>query len=241
MRVLERFVEPERDCVYLPDRQARLETFLMLDVSPEELEVMLGHGYRRFGPSYFRPACRSCDGCDSLRIPLATFAPSASQRRAAKKCARYRRVVGMPVVDDARLALYRKWHFDREQARGWDHNPIDAQGYAIQLAFPHPAAREVTFWDGEALVGVGLWDETPNASSAVFFFSDPDRARDSLGVANVVLGIEAARDAGKTHVYLGYRVEGCASLEYKGRFLPHEQLQGRPSLRDVPRWSSKTS
>ncbi|MGZ3418151.1 MAG: arginyltransferase [Polyangiales bacterium] len=241
MRVLERFVEPERDCVYLPDRQARLETFLMLDVSPEELEVMLGHGYRRFGPSYFRPACRSCDACDSLRIPVATFAPKESQRRAAKKCARYRREVSAPVVDDQRLELYRKWHRNREHERGWEENPIDAQGYAIQLAFPHPAASEVTFWDGEELVGVGLWDETPHASSAVFFFSDPDRSRDSLGVANVVLGIEAAKAAGKEHVYLGYRVEGCASLAYKSRFGPHEQLQGRPSLREPSKWSSKTS
>jgi arginine-tRNA-protein transferase len=241
MRVLERFVESERDCVYLPEKRARLETFLMLDVSPQELEAMLGHGYRRFGPSYFRPACRECDACDSLRIPIASFTPSTSQRRAAKKCARYRREVSTPVVDEQRLALYRKWHRDREDERGWDENPIDAQGYAIQLAFPHPAAREVSFWDGEELVGVGLWDETPNASSAVFFFSDPDRARDSLGVANIVLGIESARAAGKTHVYLGYRVQGCASLEYKGRFGPHEQLQGRPSLRDPSRWSSKTS
>jgi arginine-tRNA-protein transferase len=241
MRVLERFVEPERECVYLRSQKARLETFLMLDVEPDELEVLLAHGYRRFGPSYFRPACRTCNACDSLRIPVATFAPTTAQRRAVKKCARYRREVGEPIVDDARLTLYRKWHRNREAVRGWGENPIDAEAYGVQLAFPHPAAREVSFWDGDALVGIGLWDETPHASSAVFFFSDPERARDSLGIANVVLGVEAAKTAGKEHVYLGYRVLGCASLEYKSRFGPHEQLQGRPSLREPSKWSSNTS
>ena len=39
-----------------------------------------------------------------------------------------------------------------------------------------------------------------------------------------------------THVYLGYRVEGCPSLQYKGRFRPQERLHGRVEVGHAPRW-----
>ena len=81
-----------------------------------------------------------------------------------------------------------------------------------------------------------MWDVTPHASSAVFFFFDPAYASQSLGIANVALGVEDARREGRAHVYLGYRVLGCPSLEYKGRFGPCEQLVGRPRLEESPRW-----
>jgi len=113
---------------------------------------------------------------------------------------------------------------------------MDLEDYAIHFAWPHPSAREVAFHDGDKLIGLGLWDITPRATSAVFFFFDPEYASCSLGVANVVTGIEDARRTGRAHVYLGYRVLGCASLEYKGRFEPYEVLVGRPPLDGEPEW-----
>lgn len=222
----------------MPDARAQLETLLIGDVTPAELEVFLAHGYRRFGPSYFRPRCAACAECVSLRVPVASFVPTKSQRRAAKRATRLRRTVGTPIVDDARLALYERWHRAREEHRGWEPNPVDPESYAFHFAFPHPSAREITFHDGDRLVAVGLWDATPNALSAVFFYFEPELARDSLGVANVVLGIDDARRAGRSHVYLGYRVEGCASLAYKARYGPHEILLGRPRLDAAAVWTA---
>lgn len=239
MRVLARHVEQPRACSYLPHERAQLETFLLDDVSVEELEALLSRGYRRFGPSYFRPRCATCVSCDSLRIPAAQFAASKSQRRAVRNAARFRRVVQAPVVDAARVELYRRWHAAREDVRGWDPNPMSLEDYAIHFAWPHASAREVAFFDGARLIAIGLWDVTPRASSAVFFYFDPAYARESLGVANVVLGIDDARREGRAHVYLGYRVVGCASLEYKGRFAPVEELVGRPALDERPVWRSR--
>jgi arginine-tRNA-protein transferase len=158
------------------------------------------------------------------------FEPRKSQRRAARLAARLRREVSAPIVDEARLALYAKWHAGREVQRGWDANPQSRDRYALEFAFPHPCAREAAFYDDEQggrLVGVGLFDATPKALSAAFFFHDPDYARYSLGSANVLSLIDDARSTGRPHVYLGYRVEGCASLEYKGTFRPHELLSER--------------
>lgn len=242
-RVLQQLVEEPRACSYLADETASLEVHVMVDVSPTELEAMLARGWRRFGPCYFRPVCAPCGECVTLRVVADRFTPSKSQRRAARKSARLRRVVGRPIVDDARLALYAKWHENRENVRDWPASEQSAERYALDFAFPHPAAREVAFYDDDAggrLVGVGLCDETPHALSAAFFFYDPEYAHDSLGVANVVTLVDDARKRGLPHVYLGYRVLGCASLKYKARYVPHELLVGRPGPGDAPIWRAAT-
>jgi arginine-tRNA-protein transferase len=227
MRVLERFVEKPRACAYLPDRRASLDVRVMVDVTPDDTDALLERGWRRFGPIYFRPACATCAECVSLRVVVDHFTPSKSQRRAARAGARLRRAVGVPRVDAERLALYARWHAEREQARGWEPNPQSRDRYALEFAYPHPCAREAAFYDDDAggrLVGVGLFDATPRALSAAFFFHDPDYARLSLGTANVLALVADARASGRPHVYLGYRVAGCASLQYKATFRPHELL-----------------
>jgi arginine-tRNA-protein transferase len=234
-------VEEPRPCSYLPDKQATLENLLMQEVSPEEYEHLLVRGWRRFGPVYFRPACADCQACVSLRVPVDTFRPNRSQRRARAACAHLRVEVGVPRVDEARLALYRRWHAEREASREWGPSPLTAREYSLQFSFPHPSAREVAWYDdaaegGPKLVGLGICDETPRAWSAVYFFYDPGYAHLSPGTANVVFQVELARARGIPHVYLGYRVLECASLRYKGGFRPHELLEGRPALSAPPNW-----
>jgi arginine-tRNA-protein transferase len=240
MRLLERVVEKPHPCAYLPGERASLDVRVMLDVTADEMEALLERGWRRFGPIYFRPACASCSECVSIRVVAGSFAPSKSQRRAGRACGVLRRVVGTPHVDDERLALYARWHAVRESARGWEPNGQTRERYALEFAFPHPCAREAAFYDdseGGRLVGVGLFDSTPRSLSAAFFFHDPEYARFSLGTANILSLIEDARASGRPHVYLGYRVEGCASLRYKGAFRPHELMRARPdSLDEVPSW-----
>ncbi len=218
---------------------------MLVNVGPQELEAMLERGWRRFGPAYFRPACSPCGECVPLRLPAATFQPSRSQRRATLKGATLRCEVGPVRVDDERLALYAAWHAGRERARNWEASPIDSEDYAAQFGFPHPCAREVAYYDdnppgatGPRLVGVGLCDETPAAWSAIYFFHDPAYARNSPGAFHVINLVRIARQQGKAHVYLGFRIRDCASMRYKAGFRPHELLTGRPGPDEVPRWLS---
>ena len=239
--VLGHSIEPPGPCSYLPDQRSSLEQVVMTDATPEEYERMLVRGWRRFGPVYFRPACQACGECVSLRIDTATFQPNRSQRRARAASAHLRVEVGPPQVDEERLALYHRWHAEREQSREWNSSPLGPREYFLQFAFPHPSARELAWYDdtaegGPRLVGLGICDETPRAWSAVYFFFDPAYARLSPGSANVVFQVEYARARGIPHVYLGYRVQGCASLRYKGTFRPHELLEGRPGVGELPRW-----
>ena len=86
------------------------------------------------------------------------------------------------------------------------------------------------------LVAVSICDEAPRAWSLVYFFFDPAYADRSLGVANVVLGVEIAAARGIPYVYLGYAVEGCPSLAYKRAVGPREELVGWPRLDERPQW-----
>jgi len=237
-RTLDVVVEEPRPCSYLDDREASLEHHVMLDVDPLGLERLLERGWRRFGPDYFRPRCGPCSECVPVRIPTATFAPSKSQRRARKACAELAIHLGMPRCSEERLALYAAWHASREAERGWSPSSLDARSYRLQFAFPHPAARELTYSDPATgkRVGVALCDETPNAWSAIYFFYDPAWADRSIGTANVVFQIELAARLGIPYVYLGYRVDRCASLRYKGRFRPQERLIGWPEPGEACHW-----
>jgi arginine-tRNA-protein transferase len=148
-------------------------------------------------------------------------------------------MVGPPQIDHERLDLYHTWHEDRETVREWAPSVITAEDYFHQFAFPHPAGRELAFYDDSAggrLVAIGICDETPMAWSAVYCFYDPAYARLSLGTANVLALIEIARAQGKPYMYLGYRVNACASLKYKTTFLPQEELIGRPPDFEEPQW-----
>jgi arginine-tRNA-protein transferase len=232
----ERFVEPPRQCDYLADRKASLEYRVMTDVTPEELGSLLARGWRRLGPFYFRPACAGCFECVPLRIPSTAFTATASQKRARRRLGRFRITVGRPVIDSPRLDLYRRWHAARERVRGWEPSPLGEEEYFLQFAYPHPAVRELTVWEGTRPLAVGIWDWTPAALSAVYFFYDPDLARLSPGVGNVMVGVELARARGIPYVYLGYRVAGCPSMHYKASFRPHEILLDRPGDADEPAW-----
>ena len=234
--LLQEFTAPESVCMYLPAQQWSNQYRTMLEVSPEEFGEMLARGWRRFGPVYFRPACAGCMQCVSIRIPIGTFQPNKSQRRAREKCQDLRLEIGKPRVDPERLGLYERWHKMRETERGWQESPVTAQEYQMEFCWPHPCAREFTYYDRDQLVAVGYVDETPDALSSIYFFYDPDYKARSIGIASVLQEIETARELGLQYLYLGYRVEGCASMQYKTQFRPHELLVGRPSDSVTPQW-----
>ncbi len=240
-RLVRHFVEEPRPCSYLPSVKASLEYRLMVEVSQAELESLLVRGWRRFGPAYFRPSCGTCNACDSLRLDVHRFNPSTSQKRALKRSHRFRVEVGKPRIDAQRLQLHTRWHGTREDARGWEPTQLSEDEYATQFAFPSTTGQEMAWYDGDQLLAIGLIDLTPNAVSAAYFFYDPVIARLSPGVGNVMRCVELARELGRQHVYLGYRVEACASLQYKGLFTPHEVLDGRPSPTQAPHWREVTA
>jgi arginyl-tRNA--protein-N-Asp/Glu arginylyltransferase len=235
-RLLRHLITGPEACHYLAQAPMSTESRVMIDVAPAELEELLELGWRRFGPVYFRPVCLGCTECVSIRVPVDKFQSSANMKRVVQRAKHLRIEIDRPRVDEARLALHSRWHAARENARGWDESDLDRESYSLQFCFPHPSAREFSYWDGDELVAVGITDQTPHALSAVYCYYAPDRPHLSLGTLNVLIAIDHAKLLGLKHVYLGYRVEECASLRYKGRFTPQERLRGRLEPGEPSRW-----
>jgi arginine-tRNA-protein transferase len=226
----------DEPCPYLADLGATTDYRILTDVTLEEHEAMILRGWRRFGMQYFRPRCAACAECVSLRVPVATFRPTKSQRRAWRKCEHLRVRIGVPQANDERVALFHAWHAMRERARGWKLATMSLREYALTFCTPSACAWEMAYYDGERLVGVGLVDVTPRALSSIYFFYHPDVSGSSLGVASVLFEIESARRLECPHLYLGYRVSSCHSTAYKSQYGPHELLQGLPKMDEEPVW-----
>jgi arginine-tRNA-protein transferase len=198
---------------------------LAIDLTAAVYMTRVNAGWRRFGPVMFRHECPSCRRCQSLRVPVQTFRPSASQRRVWRKnVATVAIQVGTPASTPDKVALFRRFHAHGHAHKGW---PPEA-GHDLSLFTVNPfRTEEWTFHVGERLVAVGYVDALPEGLSAIYFFHEPAEAGRSLGTFNILAIIEVARRRGLPYVHLGYYVEGCRSLAYKARFRPNDVLDER--------------
>ncbi|WP_439627156.1 arginyltransferase [Gemmata sp.] len=220
------YTPPPHPCSYLPDEQAQITYEFVAELSAAEYLDRLNKGWRRFGHSLFRPVCEACSECKSVRVPVATFKPDRSQRRAlAANDGAVELLIRTPAVTQEKLDLYDRFHRFQHADKGWPrHAPETAAAYAESFVEnPIPTEEWCYRLDGK-LVGVGYVDLIPDGLSAIYFFHDPDQRDRSLGTFNVLSVIREAARRGLPHVYLGYYVAGCRSLEYKGRFRPSEVL-----------------
>jgi arginine-tRNA-protein transferase len=221
-----RYLAPPSRCGYLPDRLWRLEYEVVSAMTAAEYEERMAAGWRRFGSALFRPRCPACTACRSLRIPAASFRPNRSQRRVRRANeGLVTHAIGAPAVTREKLDLYDRYHAYQADARGWPvQPPKDADSYFdsfVENPFP---TEEWTYRLGERLVGVGFVDRLPSAMSAIYFFYEPELRDHGLGTWNVLCLLEEARARGVPYLYLGYYVEGCASMEYKRRFAPNQLI-----------------
>lgn len=216
--------EPEL-CPYLEGRTARLPLRLPLRaLTREETDERLASGDRRYGRLFYRPSCPSCRACEPLRVPVATFEPSRSQRRALVRGHRELRTeIGEPVVSGERLEVYNRHRLERGLTRGQEP-ALDEESYAAFFVYRMVEAVEFSFFLGSQLVGFAICDRGARALSAVYCAFDPGLSRLSIGTYSVLRHLELARSLGLTYVYLGLYVADNAHLRYKASFLPHERL-----------------
>lgn len=220
------YTAPPHECGYLPHEQSRMTYEVVAEITPAEYLQRLQSGWRRFGYSLFRPDCESCRKCQSLRIPLATFTPNRSQRRAlAANDGDVQLRIGTPSVSVAKLDLYDEFHAFQSENKGWpEHGPETSAAYSESFVDNPIPTEEWCYFVGDRLVGVGYVDAIPDGLSAIYFFHDPKERGRSLGTYNVLCILREAQRRKLPHVYLGYYVEGCGSLEYKARFRPNQVL-----------------
>jgi arginine-tRNA-protein transferase len=219
-------------CQYFADRTAVVD--IALDAPPDlpgmpedpaaALDDWLARGWRHFGSQFFFQRCPDCLACRSLRVPLADFRLSRSQRRVLGR----NRDLGFEVISQAEFC-----HF-------WLDAALDLYNDYTRRRFGKPPARFTEFWSqfldspvdtraslllaGERLIGFGFLDAGLEAVSTIYFAFDPDEEKRSPGTFSILAEIAWARAAGFRYYHLGYWIPGHPDMDYKAAYRPHELL-----------------
>jgi arginyl-tRNA--protein-N-Asp/Glu arginylyltransferase len=237
MQELFRVIEDPRICSYLPGERASLEIRLVTDMTPLEYRALMERGYRRFGIQVFRPACRSCSECRSMRVLVQEFQPSRSQKRVLHQNRGIRAELHPAFATAEQVELFNNYHRFMHEHRGWPLQRVNLQTYYRDfVAGAADSGKQWLYFDDTTLVGVALMDKVPGAISLVYCYYHPEWRDHSLGTWSILNQFLWAKAAGLQYAYLGYWVQGCQSLSYKSRYVPHEILQGLPGERELPAW-----
>lgn len=224
-------------CSYLERREATTHYRFIEECSAETYQAMLERGWRRFGCTFFRPGCATCQECRSLRVQVPAFEKTRAMQRTAKRNRDLEITLGSPELTHEHLELFERYHAARTEERGWRRRETSAEEYYLSFVDgAHQYGAELQLRLEGRLVAVALVDILPQALSAIYCYYDPAQKARSLGTMAILIQIEIARRRRIPHIFLGYWVEPNASMRYKARFQPHEILSDRPRDDEPASW-----
>ncbi|MBP7863692.1 arginyltransferase [bacterium] len=216
------FSEPEQ-CGYLPEQEWRFEYKKAIDMTAEEYTAFIHDGWRKFGRMLFRPICDSCTACQPIRVNCADFVPDRSQKRTWKANGDLEIQIGPSGMDKSVYDLYMNHHEARARDVGWRAPTVFGSLSHLSSMEDNPFPIQV--WKhvlDDKLVGVCFVEPLLDGYSAIYSFYDPQERKRSLGTWMILALIEKAKREGLPFVYLGYYVENCRSMSYKGMYFPSE-------------------
>jgi len=194
------------------------EGFIAWQVPPAEMDRLWSEGWRHFGPLFYRYAQAQHGGhlmdVRPLRIDLAHFQASKSQRRVHRKNADLAVRVQPTRIDDTRRDL-----FQRHKQRFVENVPESLEDFLGTEPTVGPCLNlEVGLYAGDRLMAASYMDVGASAVSSIYGFFDPAEEPRSLGIATMLAEMTWARERGCRYYYPGYAYAQPSHYDYKKQF-----------------------
>jgi len=209
-------------CGYLPDQDERLLVYLdEQPLSPILYAALQNQGFRRSEQYVYKPYCKSCNACQSIRLPVHKFKPSRSQKRILNKASCFWSNISPSVTQDY-FPLYEKYVNSKHY--GGVMYPANQGQLDSFTDCSWMDQLYIELYDNKQLIAVAICDVSPESVSAVYTFYDQDYSDYSLGTLMILLQIELATQLERSWLYLGYFIKQCQKMNYKTKFLPYQIL-----------------
>ena len=234
VRKMKFYLTSPQPCPYLPGKMERkVFANLAVDGAVNLNDSLTRSGFRRSQTIAYRPACKSCVACRSVRIDVAAFKMSKRWKRVLAKNAMLEREPIAARATREQFRLLKKYLGDRHPGGGMTE--MEIRDYAGMVdASP---VRTVVFEyrnrlepgqedDGGALQAAALTDVLRDGLSMVYSFFRPELSERSVGSFMVLDHIRLAAELELPYVYLGYWVRGSGKMGYKADFQPLEVFDG---------------
>lgn len=186
------------------------------------LEILWARGWRHFGSRYFRHNffvhSSKLFSVRALRLRVADFRPSRSQRRVLRKNADLRLRIG-----EIRITREVFEIFERHKERFSENPPRDIFDVIASAEERHTGQTlQFSLYLSDRLIAVSYLDVAGKSTSGLYAFFEPTQARRSLGIYTMLKEIEFTRENGMTFYYPGYVFRESSFYDYKKRFRPAE-------------------
>jgi arginyl-tRNA--protein-N-Asp/Glu arginylyltransferase len=220
----------ERACPYFMEKdRASCESLPLKNLGPEDFDGLLERGFRRTGRTMSRNVCPDCAECVQMRVVIASFRPSRSQRRILKRNADIRVEAGMePSPHPGKARLLGRYLVTRHDWVDRDFGDELAECYE-----PWTGTREFRYYLGDDLAMASITDSGENHIYVSTCFFEPSLEKRSLGIFNLLTVIQWARERGLSRLYAGECIVSRPNMAYKRLFRPHEILGGDGRWREA--------
>jgi arginine-tRNA-protein transferase len=220
------YVTTPYPCGYLPNQLAQ-----SLIATPQHLtnayhySGLIQQGFRRSGKFVYRPHCENCRACISVRLPIAQFLASRSQKRAFKQHQSLEVSISRLNFDETQFTLYQAYQAARHQEADDSKEEKDpATQYRDFLVQTNVDSLSISFTLNDQLKMVSIVDIVEDGISAVYTFYDTTDSKASYGTYSVLWLIEWCKQLGLPYLYLGYWIQDSQKMAYKRNFMPQEAL-----------------
>lgn len=205
-------------CPYLPNKEERKFFAKISRQNGDEINALVTQaGFRRSHDIVYRPVCKNCQACISVRIHMPAWQKKTdSERRILRRNADITVQDTPATADQTAYELFldyqRTRHTDSEMAQ------MTYLDYMAMTSDHFSTTRMLRFYLDETLIGVLIYDAIAKDSSAVYSFFNPELSKRSLGRFMIYALCDVTQQKGGENVYLGYWVKNSQKMDYKSQF-----------------------